>query len=72
MNESLANKQRQKKGRGGEPSTMLRKTRLSELLMIDFGVVNASALRLLVARERKRVLSLPSSRFMTTMLPERI
>jgi hypothetical protein len=33
-------------------------------------VVNASAARLFVARLRNSVLSVPSSRFMTTMVPD--
>jgi hypothetical protein len=72
IKELLKNKEGHRKGGVRVPSTAFRNTRLSELLMIDFGVVNASAPRLLVARDRKRVLSLPSSRFMTTVLPEGI
>jgi hypothetical protein len=52
------------------PWTAFRNVIRSALVSATLGFVNASAPRLFVARLRNSVLSAPSSRFKTTMLPE--
>jgi hypothetical protein len=55
---------------GRVPWTAFRNVIRSALVSANLGFVNASAPRLFVARLRNRVLSVPSSRLITTMLPE--